>query len=170
MHKLRLLKLLVLYLLGDKSHAPLQPVVCRFLLTPFDAELTRAASHSYACFANLGRWCWSFHNIDWNGLLKERWVPLTHSELIHYRRAVKLFTKVEVTTTLIWWDDKMAYFEHRIAQGETLFAVIYSRGTFFKGRERIAPSQCVVDLVGVPLPEKPAIVDYWESGTEIFRK
>ncbi|MDJ0926845.1 MAG: thioesterase family protein [Gammaproteobacteria bacterium] len=170
MHKIRLLKILLQYLFGKRPSDPLRPVTCQFLITPLDVELTRAASHSYAMFANLGRWCWSFQNIDWNGLLKERWVPLTHSELIHYRRAIKLFTTVEVATTLIWWDDKMAYFEHRISQGETVFAVIYSRGTFFKGRERIPPMQCVVDLVGIQPPDQPAIVDFWISGAELFRK
>ena len=168
MHKLRHLKLLLLYLLGRKPRDPLRPVTCRFLVTPFDVELTRAASHAYLAFAGLGRWSWSFHNIDWNGLVKERWAPLTHSELIHYRRAAGIFKGVEVTTTLIWWDEKMAYLEHRITQGGTVSAIVFARGTFFKGRERIAPLQCVVGLDGVPLPEKPAIVDFWNSGREHF--
>lgn len=169
MHKLRHLKLLLLYLLGSKPRDPLQPVVCRFLVTPFDAELTRAASHAYMAFAGLGRWCWSFHNIDWSGLLKERWAPLTHSELVHYRRAAGLFKVIDVTTTLIWWDQKMAYLEHRITQGQNVSAIVFARGTFYKGRERISPRQCVAGLADVEPPEKPAIVDFWNSGAEHFQ-
>lgn len=170
MHKLRQLKLLLLYLVSKKRRDPLRPVTCRFLVTPFDVELTRAVSHAYLAFAGLGRWCWSFNNIDWNGLLREGWAPLTHSELVHYRRAARVFSIIAVTTTLIWWDDKMAYLEHRITQGKTVSAIVFARGTFYKSRERLSPARCVAGLEALPLPDKPAIVDFWNSGAAHFKK
>ncbi len=133
MHKLRQIKLLLLYLFDKRQRDPLQTVVCRFWITPFDVELRHTVSHAYLAFAGLGRWFWSFNNINWSGLLNG-WAPFTHSELVHYRRAAKLFTTVEVGTTLIWWDDKMAYLEHRLTQGDKLSAIVYSRGTFLRAR------------------------------------
>lgn len=166
MHKLRQLKLLLLYLLSRQPRDPLRPVVCRFWISPFDVELTRAASHSYLSFAGLGRWCWSFHNINWQAFVRDRWAPLTQSELVYYRRAAKIFTTVEVTTTLIWWDDKMCYLEHRLTQGEKLSAIVFARGTFFAGKERISPSKCAVGLPETPPMAKPGIVDIWSASDQ----
>lgn len=169
LHKLRHLKLLILCLIRGRTGNPLEPVVCRFLITPFDVEATRASSHTYMAFAGLGRWCYSFHNIDWKGLVRERWAPLTHSEIVHYRRAVSLFKIVEVATTVVWWDDKMFYFEHRITQGKILSAIIHSRGAFFRGRERLPPQRCVRGLPVSPPMNRPEIVDFWDSGAKLFQ-
>ena len=170
MHKLRLLKILLLYLLNRQPRDLLRPVVCRFWITPFDVELTRAVSHSYLAFAGLGRWCWNFHNINWQRLLRERWTPLTHSELVYYRRTAKLFSMIEMTTTLIWWDEKMAYFEHRLTQGEQVSAIVYSRGACFAGRERIPLNQCAVGALVTPPMAKPGIIDIWSAADNHFKQ
>lgn len=170
MHKLRLLKILFLYLLARPPRDLLRPVVCRFWITPFDVELTHAVSHAYLAFAGLGRWCWNFHNIDWRGLLKERWTPFTHSELVYYRRAARLFSTIEMTTTLIWWDDKMAYFEHRLTQGDAVSAIVYSRGACYAGKQRIALNRCAVGAPAIPPMTKPGIVDVWDSADRYFKQ
>lgn len=170
MHKIRLLKLLVLFLLNKRPRDLLRPAVCRFWITPFDVELTRAVSHAYMAFAGLGRWCWNFENIDWRGMIRERWTPLTHSELVYYRRAAKLFSTIEVTTKLIWWDEKMAYFEHRLAQGETVCAVVYSRGACFVGRARVPLDRCAIGAPAVPPMTRPDIVDVWSAADHLARQ
>ena len=63
----------------------------------------------------------------------------------------------------------MAYLEHRITQGEAVSAIAFARGTFYKGRERIAPLRCIAGLDAVQPPTKPAIVDFWNSGAEHFQ-
>lgn len=163
MHKLRLLKMLVLYLLSKQPRDVLRPAVCRFWITPFDVELTRAVSHAYMAFAGLGRWCWNFQNINWQRLLKERWTPLTHSEIVYYRRAAKLFTTIVVTTKLIWWDEKMAYFEHQLTQGETVCALVYSRGACFAGKKRVPINLCAMDSPATPPMPKPDIIAIWSA-------
>lgn len=168
MHKLRQLKLLIRFLLTKPPSDPLRPVVSSYWITPFDVELTRTVSHIYLAFAGLGRWDWSFHNVSWKGLLRERWAPLTHSELIHYRRAAPLFSRVKVTTTLLWWDDKMAYLEHRMECQGRISAIVYSRGAFFAGRQRISPERCLVKPPAARPSAKPAVVDVWEQADALF--
>lgn len=170
MHKLRWFKLLVLYLFDRSPRDVLRPVTCRFWITPFDVELTSAVSHAYMAFAGLGRWCWNFHNIDWRGMLRYRWVPLTHSELVRYRRAARLFSTIEVTTTLIWWDEKMGYFEHRITQGRTESAIVYSRGACFAGKERVPLHACAIGAPTVPPMTRPAIIDLWSAADEMLKQ
>jgi acyl-CoA thioesterase FadM len=168
MHKFRLMRLFFLFLLDTRSRDPLRPVVCRFLVTPLDVEVSRAVSHAYLAFAGLGRWYYLFHNVNWRGLLREKWAPLTHSEMIQYRQAAKLFSVVVVTTSVIWWDEKMFYFEHRFTQGETVLAISFSRGAFFRGRERVAQG-CIKHLPAVPLTVRPRVVDFWNSGADHFQ-
>ena len=169
MHKLRQLKLLVLYLISKKARDPLQPVVARYLITPFDVDATRALSHAYVGFAGLGRWQYSFHNINWKKLFSEKLVPLTQTEIVRYRRAAKLFTTVEVVTTLIWWDEKMAYFEHRIMHGSAISAIVYSTGTFFSGKERLPPNQYIVGLPPLPRTSAPEIIGILDIADKYFR-
>ena len=68
-----------------------------------------------------------------------------------------------MTTTLIWWDEKMAYFEHRLVQGEQVSAIVYSRGAFFAGKVRIPLSQCAVGALATPPMAKPGIIDIWSA-------
>lgn len=168
MHKIRQFRLLLSYLIKKPTSNPLRPVVSRFWIGPLDVELTRTVSHAYLAFAGLGRWDWSFHNINWRGLIREKWAPLTHSEIVHYRRAAPLFSRVEVSTSLLWWDEKMAYLEHRMTCRGRLSATVYSRGTFFAGRERVSPARCFVGLPASPQGAKPDVVLLWEQADALF--
>jgi Thioesterase-like superfamily len=165
LHALRVLRLLSQAMLDRRPKDVLRPVVANFRILPSDVELTRASSHTYMALAALGRWQASFCNVDMRRVWLERWAPLTHSEFIQYKRAVKIFSVVTVTTSVIWWDDKMLWFEHRMTQGPTLCAISYSRGTFYRGKERMQPTVCVVGLPSVPPMDKPRIVTSWDSLT-----
>ncbi len=155
-------------LLGKPPNGPLRQVTSRFWVGPLDVELTRTVSHAYLAFAGLGRWDGSFHNINWRGLIRDRWAPLTHSEIVHDPRAAPLFARVEEATSLLWWDDRMALLEHRISSRGRLSATVYSRGTFFAGRERVVPARCVIGLPPEPPEPKPTIVSLWEQADALF--
>ncbi len=164
MHKFRLLKIILQALFSRSAPDALAPRSFRVLVTPFDVELTRAASHSYFAWAGLGRWCMVLHNVSWLTVVRERWIPLTHSEMMQFKRAARLFSVVTVTTRAVWWDEKLLYFEHRMTQGETVNAVCYSRGALYRGKERIAPASTMPGLPAVPPFEKPAVVTWWSEG------
>jgi acyl-CoA thioesterase FadM len=163
LHAFRIVRLLSQSMLARRPKDVFAPVIANFRVLPSDVEFSRASSHTYLAFAALGRWQTSFCNADMRRGFRERWVPLTHSEIIHYKRAVKLFSVVSVTTTLLWWDEKMLWFEHRMTQGNTLCAVSNSRGTFYRGKERIPPTVCVPGLPNVPPIPEPSIVTNWEK-------
>ncbi|MBI3789398.1 MAG: thioesterase family protein [Gemmatimonadetes bacterium] len=168
MHKLRLFRLILSALLDRSPRDPFAPRTFRVRVTPFDVEFTRAVSHAYLAWCGLGRWYLLFHNVDWRQLLRERWIPLTHSEVIQYKRAARWFSRVEVTTRAIWWDDKMLYFEHRLTEGDALAALCYSRGALYRGRQRLSASETMPGLPAQPPFPRPAIVDWWTSGTDAW--
>jgi acyl-CoA thioesterase FadM len=138
-------------------------------VTPFDLELAHAVSHAYLAFAGLGRWHWSFHNINWSSMLRHRWVPFTHSEMIQYQRALRLFRRVTVTSRMIWWDDKMGYFEHRIESDGRLAATAFSCGTFFQDGKPLRPLEGILGLKELPGDAPPAAVEHMRRAGELFR-
>ena len=170
MHKLRLLRIFLLSLSDTRPTDMLRPVTCRFMVSPFDVELTHASSHAYMAWAGLGRWSWNFANIDMRRMLRERWTPFTHSELVYYRRAVGIFSMVDMTTTLVWWDEKMAYFEHRMTQGGQLAAIVYSRGACYAAGKRIPIDQCSKGAQPVLPAVRPDIVNAWTVADVEFKK
>ncbi len=54
--------------------------------------------------------------------LREGWVAVAGSVYISYKRPLKRFQKVEVTSQLIYWDKKWIYFEHRFLRNGKLTA------------------------------------------------
>ena len=168
MHTFRWLRIFFGFLLDRRPRDPLRPLSFRVLVTPFDVEVTRAASHAYFAWAGLGRWQSLLHNVDWQGLFKDRWVPLTQGEFITFKRSAALLSVVEVTTRTIWWDEKMLYFEHVLTQGDQLCALGYSRGAFYGKRGRVSPTRGSIGLPSVPPFPKPGIVDFWNAGTDLL--
>lgn len=170
MYKLRLLKLFIRYLFTKQQHGMTRPVTCRFRVSPLEVELTHASSYAYMSYAALGRWSWNFAYINMRRMLRERWTPFTHSELVYYRRAVSLFSIVEMTTTLIWWDERMGYFEHRMTQGGQLAAIVYSRGACYAGGKRIPVNETGLGAPADPPMVKPGIVDAWTALDMEFKR
>lgn len=170
MHKFRLLKIFLQSRLYSQPTDMLRPVRCRFMVSPFDVELSHASSHAYMAWAGLGRWSWNFANIDLRRMFRERWTPFTHSELVYYRRAVSIFSLVEMTTTLLWWDEKMAYFEHRMTQGGQVSAIVYSRGACYAAGKRIPISECSKGAQPLLPVTRPGIIDAWDASDLQFKK
>jgi len=140
------------------------------MVSPLDVELAHASSHAYMAWAGLGRWSWNFANIDMRRMFRERWTPFTHSERVYYRRAVSIFSIVEMTTTLVWWDEKMAYFEHRITQGGQLAAIVHSRGACYAAGKRIAIDKCSKGEQAQLPAIRPDSVDTWQASDLEFKK
>lgn len=170
MYKFRLFKLLLAYLMGKRQPDVLGPVTVQLRLTPFEVELSHASSYAYMAYAALGRWSWTLACMDLRRMLRERWTPFTHSELVYYRRALPLFSRVELCTRLIWWDEKMAYFEHRVTQDGQLAALVYSRGAYYARGKRIAMTDAAHDAAAGPPSQKPDIVEAWAELDRVAKK
>ncbi len=52
--------------------------------------------------------------------LKKGWIAAAGTVFISYKRPLKRFQKVEVTSKLIYWDKKWFYFEHRFLRNGKL--------------------------------------------------
>lgn len=168
MYHIRLAWLMIAQLFGTRRRDPMRSVVRRFWVTPFDVELTMASSYSYFSFAALGRWAFFLDNGDLRGIFREGWAPMTHSEIIRFQKAASIFSPVTVATKVIWWDEKMMYLEHRMSVRGDLCAVGFSRGAFYKKRERVPPYICAPGLPEIPPFAKPEVVGFLQRSDAHF--
>ena len=159
MHRLRWLRILIGCLLSKKPKDPRAPVTCTFWITPLDVEFASAYSHTFFSFQALGRWKHIIYNFPVKQFIREMWSPYAYAEIIRFQRAIKLFSKVDVVTTLFYWDDKMVYYEHRIIVKGELASRGFSRGAMWSKQGRINPHDFV--NVGPYKGDIPEVVVNW---------
>ena len=95
-------------------------------------------------------------------LIKRRWLPIMGGATITFRRELKPLATFEVTTRLLYWDEKWLYGEHRFEKDGNLHAQAYAKAVIKRGRETIPPSELMA-LFGHqgPAPEPPEGLRRW---------
>jgi acyl-CoA thioesterase FadM len=102
------------------------------------------------------------------GLVKqERWLPVTGSIDIKFRRQLDPFQSYELTTRLLCWDEKWLYLEQRFESAKGVHSVTTVRG-LFRGRGGSVPSRVLLDRMGhqgesPPFPTQVLCLLAWEE-------
>jgi acyl-CoA thioesterase FadM len=90
-------------------------------------------------------------------VLRHRWIPLVGSVYITYRRPLPLFTKFEIATRTVSWDDRWFYKEQFFSFSGGLAAVAWVKGTFYDGKSTVPPQEIIDEIelghLSPPLPE-----------------
>jgi hypothetical protein len=77
-----------------------------------DTDFTRMFTHSYATFMGLARWHLLFGS-EFRGLaVRNRWAPVTTSEITSYRKSVRGWQAFNLETRIVFWDEACFYVEH----------------------------------------------------------
>ena len=95
---------------------------------------------------DFGRWSYSLRTPLFRESLKRKWRPLIAAATIQFRRELALFRRFNLTTRLAFWDERSFYFEHRLEDGDVLFAKAYVRGVTKAGKNRVAPGEMLAAL------------------------
>jgi len=90
-------------------------------------------------------------------LLKNRWFVPVASVHVAFKRPIKRFDRVVVTTRISYWDDKDILVEHEVLRQDRLMATSIVRGVIKKGRETVDP-RGVVSQLGTATPDPAALV------------
>jgi acyl-CoA thioesterase FadM len=95
---------------------------------------------------------------------REKWWPVIASATIRFRRELKAFQKVDLTTQIIYWDDKWFYFEHTLVHDGSVYARAMVKG-LFKSKTGNVPLVDVMKAMGVErtVPVKPPQISAWEE-------
>jgi len=101
----------------------------------------------YLSIADLGRWNLMIRIGFWKTMKQKGWYPVIGASKIWHRRSLQPFQKFELTTRLLFWDEKWAYFEHRfegIGKHEgTLYCKIVVKALFLHGREKVSSADLI---------------------------
>ena len=69
-------------------------------------------THSYAAFMALARWHLLFGS-EFRGLAwRNKWAPVTTSEMATYKKSIRAWQAFDLETRIICWDDEFFYVEH----------------------------------------------------------
>lgn len=103
----------------------------------------------YLTIADLGRWDMMIRIGFFKKMRKLGWHPVVGASKIWHRRSLLPFQKFELTTQLLFWDQKWIYLEHRYEgvgkDAGTLYARVVIKSLFLHGKEKVP----VADLITV---------------------
>jgi len=105
-------------------------------------------------------------------LLRRRsWTPLLAAATVRYWRPLKLFTAFELTTRLVWWDEKWFYLQHGMWSGGHQAAQALAK-LVIKGREgTVAPARVLAALGADPTPPEPPMgLAEWDAWEEALKQ
>jgi acyl-CoA thioesterase FadM len=128
-----------------------------FRCLPTDLDFNMHMTNSrYASFGDLSRVNFMIRNGAWKRLRAAGLLPVLGSGTYRYRRAINLFQKFTVTTSVLTWDEKYIYLLHKFLTEGDLAAVGVMKAAFVSRSGR-APIEQIVALMGYtgPKPESP---------------
>ena len=112
----------------------------------------------------LARWNLVFNSEFRTAALKKGWVPVTTKETIKYKKSIRAFQKVTLTTRLLFWNEKRFYHEHVFSVKGEVKAICYLEGLLRSPKGILKPNEAF-SVLGVDLisPEIPEDIKGWIS-------
>jgi acyl-CoA thioesterase FadM len=92
------------------------------------------------------------------------WKSVLSSQSISFIREIKPFSKVDITTQVLYWDRKYCYIEHKFLVADKLHAKALARVAFIKGRRVRAYEKLLAELddnCSITSPEVTEQVTAW---------
>ncbi|MCF8117783.1 MAG: thioesterase family protein [Desulfarculaceae bacterium] len=104
-------------------------------------------------------------------LRRHRWTPLLAATTTRFWRPLKLFTRFQLTTRLVWWDQKWLYLQHEMWRDGHHSAQALAK-LVVKGKEGTVTPEMLAQEMGLPPdpPEPPAGLGHWESWEEALKQ
>ena len=101
-----------------------------------------------------------------NHVIRKRWQPLVGAVWITYRRSLPVFSRFELCSRLVCWDERWFYMEQTFTGREGLAAVGWVKGVL-RDANGIVPPQRVLDGIapGAVSPAMPEGIAAWNELT-----
>lgn len=118
----------------------------------------------YLSIADLGRWDMMIRIAFFKKMRKLGWHPVVGASKTWHRRSLLPFQKFELTTKIIFWDEKWIYIEHRYEgvgkHAGTLYAQVVIKSLFLHGRDKVPVADLIAAFghVGDSPPKDEALV------------
>ncbi len=145
---------------------PLGPCRTAFRVWPTDLDaLGHMTNSKYLAWLDLARLDLMLRSRLAGELRRRGWYPVVANQTIAYRRALNLFARVEVETSILGWDDRCLYLEQRFLAGGEVAAHAIVRGRFLKVGGGKVPVADLLTLAGAEADARtlPAWVQDWAT-------
>ncbi|WP_261943722.1 thioesterase family protein [Pseudomonas sp. LRP2-20] len=136
----------------------LTTTVTRLRVWPLDLDFNRHVTNGrYFTMSDVARMDYVLRTGAFRAALRHRAIPIVGDALGKFRRELKLFESFEIHTSLLGWDSKWSFIEHRFVKHGRVIAVIVIRGLFRSPQGNVCPTEFARELGleehSPPLPE-----------------
>ena len=116
----------------------------------------------YLTLCDLGRFDLLMRSGLFKEILKRKWYPVLSSASLRFRKSLKAFDRIELTTEIIYWDEKWLYIEHCLEKDGVVCARGLVKG-IFRGPEGNVTVPALMESIGYKAdkPVLPDVVTTW---------
>ncbi len=158
MYRIRFVWVILKSLLSKKRTLS-EDFVLHFWAVPLlDTDVSLLFTQTYAQWMGLARWNLLFNSEFRHFALKKGWLPVTTKETMKYKRSVKAFNRVKLTTRLLHWNDHRFYFEHIFTVKGKVKAITYVEGLVRGPKGHLRPKEAFAEM-GVTRESPPLPTD-----------
>ncbi|MGB7430884.1 MAG: thioesterase family protein [Ahrensia sp.] len=124
----------------------------RLRCLPTDLDIALHMNNGrYLTIADLGRWDMMVRIRFWKIMRAKGWHPVVGSSKIWHRASLMPFQPFDLTTKVLFWDEKWTYIEHRFEgvgdKAGKLYCRIVVKTLFLHGREKVS-SNALAEAMG----------------------
>lgn len=124
----------------------------RLRVMPTDLDVAVHMNNGrYLTIADLGRWDMMIRVGFWKTMRERGWHPVVGTSKVWHKRSLQPFQPFDLTTRLLFWDEKWTYLEHRfegVGENEgAVYCKIVVKTLFLDGREKISSAD-LLDAFG----------------------
>jgi len=99
-------------------------------------------------------------------ILRSRWQPLVGAVWITYRRSLPLFSKFQLTSRLVCWDERWFYVEQTFTGRKGLAAIGWVKGALRDEKGIVEPQEAIAGVAaGAVSPAMPDGMTAWNELT-----
>jgi acyl-CoA thioesterase FadM len=114
-----------------------QVVTSHFRVLPHDIDINKHLNNGrYLQLIDLNRAEWLIRTGIWAVIRRNQWKPILGAVSIQYRRELRLWDRARIETSLLGWDNRWTYLEHRVLNdsGRTMALSLAKAGFRSRGR------------------------------------
>lgn len=162
MYRLRFIWIILKCFFKSKKEL-LDTYTLKFIALPFiDTDVTRVFTQSYASYMGLARWHYVFASKFRNVALKKFWAPVTVAESIIYKKSIKAFSRIELKTNLICWNEKRFYLEQNFYVNGEIHVKAFLEGIIRSPQGPLQPPKVFKELgLTIDSPPTPTYLELW---------
>jgi hypothetical protein len=141
---------------------PADIIQARFIVTPLDTGVSKLKSDKYLHLAESAQIDFLMKTKLLGLFVRHGYSFVNTSQLVKFSKPIKVFSRVDVASWIIFWDEKCAYFEHEFLIHGKRHAQVLVKTKFEHGSRTIAP----ITLIGTCIGGKPDYLSEWDNAVD----